>query len=176
MKTLQISIEEKELIKELNLILNETNQLFSHYQSLPKIFLDKYNKFLSKNYVADQISLDKQRLDFLKQNLNIDNINITECGSNLGYFCLSLSNQNTKKIIGYEPINNYAHASNIISKLLGVHKNVFFHGRGIDLSDIEKLEPSDLYIELNVLHHAGSQYDNYYINNSTFTRSYFIVL
>ena len=53
-------------------------------------------------------------------------------------------------------------------------KKVKFHSTPIKLNDIAKLKKADLLIELNVLHHAGSFYDQRNVSSVGDWRKYAI--
>lgn len=152
---------------ELKGLLNTSSKKFSNYQTFPKSFKKKYNNFFSNSYEVNQLDLDYERYLFLTQNIKLQDLEIVEYGSNLGYFCLSLAQNFKSKIIGYEPLKEYCKCSKIISQLMGVEKKVKFYNKTININDIYKLDKADLLIELNVLHHAGSIFDKNRVKENT---------
>lgn len=146
-------------LSELNQLLEKNLDKFGNYQTFPKSFLKKFNNNLSSQYSINQVRLDNARYQFLAENIKLNNIDIVEFGSNLGYFCLSIAQDYDSFITGYEPIENYSRCSQIISELMECEKKVKFHSMPVKLNDIAKFKKADLLIELNVMHHAGSFFD-----------------
>ena len=146
-------------LSELNQLLEKNLDKFGNYQTFPKSFLKKFNNNLSSQYSINQVRLDNARYQFLAENIKLNNIDIVEFGSNLGYFCLSIAQDYDSFVTGYEPIENYSRCSQIISELMECEKKVKFHSMPVKLNDIAKFKKADLLIELNVMHHAGSFFD-----------------
>ena len=146
-------------LSELNQLLEKNLDKFGNYQTFPKSFLKKFNNNLSSQYSINQVRLDNARYQFLTENIKLNNIDIVEFGSNLGYFCLSIAQDYDSFITGYEPIENYSHCSQIISEIMEWENKVKFHSMPVRLNDIAKFKKADLLIELNVMHHAGSFFD-----------------
>ena len=159
---------------ELNQLLEKNLDKFGNYQTFPKSFLKKFKNIVSPRYSINQVKLDYARYKFLVENIKLNNIDIVEFGSNLGYFCLSIAQDYNSFITGYEPIGHYSRCSQIISELMEWDKKVKFHSTPIKLNDIAKLKKADLLIELNVLHHAGSFYDQRNVSSVGDWRKYAI--
>lgn len=154
-----ISKAQKSSLETLNACISSTSKLFSHYQVLPNAIIDRFARQITSDYSPEQLSLDAARLSFLTQNHDVENSLVHEFGSNLGYFCLSLAQDFHCTVNGFEPIEEYARAANAMAQLLDLDSVANFEGRGVLLSDIDKIPECDLLIELNVLHHAGAVFD-----------------
>ena len=76
---------------ELNQLLEKNLDKFGNYQTFPKSFLKKFKNIVSPRYSINQVKLDYARYKFLVENIKLNNIDIVEFGSNLGYFCLSIA-------------------------------------------------------------------------------------
>lgn len=150
----------KKDITNLKNLLNKKKFRFNNYQEIPK-FIQKelLKKSIKLNYRQHQLLLDDSRLKFLTKNLKKKPKKVTEIGSNLGYFVFNLARKYNAKITGYEPINNYAKITKQLSKFAKLEKNIIIINDSIKLSNIKKLEKTDLIVELNVLHHAGNYFD-----------------
>lgn len=131
---------------------------FLAYQELPPFFYDRYGKN-DIIYSSHQLAWDKPRYDWMCKSLPSTIKTAVEVGSSLGFFSLMLSYDRSIKITAFEPVADYAELSNILAELGGLTDKAFFHDTGVTLSDIPTLPSSDLFISLNVLHHAGNFYD-----------------
>ena len=160
---------------ELQDQLGSFNELFSHYQQIPDFVFDKYfDENFEPEYEVKQLLLDAPRYKFLTSNLNCNNLSVVEIGSNLGYFCLSLAHDFDCRAKGFEPITNYQIAATLLAEICGLTELCRFSEKSISLADINYLPQADLYIELNVMHHAGVVFDKEYVENLKGWRNYTI--
>jgi len=148
-------------IESLMRILDSNNFRFGNYQVLPPEIESKFGQEIRSSYSTKQLSLDASRYDFINSCMDLNSKKIVEIGSNLGYFILRLSAEKNCKATGYEPIKTYVEASNLMSEIMGVKDNATFINKAIGIDDINKIDFCDVYIELNVLHHAGIFFDEY---------------
>lgn len=144
----------------VNKLLNLCEERFSHYQKIPDFFDNISSEITSFDYTPEQILLDETRLSWFVEHTNIlTTESVVEIGSNLGFFCLSLAHQYGITVKGYEPIDAYAKAAQALADLAQLEARCNFFNRSICLNDIDDLPEADYLVHLNVLHHAGSVYD-----------------
>ena len=149
-----------EFEKNINRIreILQYDQKFLAYQELPP-FIHKFKEINEIKYHCRQLPWDKPRYDWIDTVLPTTVSSAVEVGSSLGYFSLMLAHDRGMHVTGYEPVSQYAELSNIFAQLSRLGNQTNFHGQGILLSDIQHLPKAELFISLNVLHHAGNFYD-----------------
>ena len=147
------------ILEELKDLLGERYGRFSHYQQLPPCVNHKAEHYISDTYTQSQVSLDAARYDWLLKQVQPKNMSVVEVGSNLGYFVLRISSEFNAIVEAYEPVSSYAKATLLMAQLCGVNKRVICNARGVLKDELTTLPQSDLIIHLNVLHHAGIEYD-----------------
>ena len=153
--------------------LEKCTERFSSYQEIPDFILAELGIENSSNfYKKNQVDLDGERLEFLTRNLDCNNLSVIEIGSNMGYFCLTLSHKYGCNTTGFEPLSDYAHAANLMARVGKISKNCKFTDVAISLNDIKDLPSANLYMELNVLHHAGAVFDRKEVTNAGGWRNY----
>jgi hypothetical protein len=145
--------------ENLKKLLKEECGRFSHYQELPPCVENKIEGRISDVYTQSQLSLDELRYDWLVQQVQPEGMSVVEIGSNLGYFVLRLSSEYDAMVEAYEPVSSYAKVTTLMAQLCGVNERVLCHNRGVIKSDLVDFLDNDLIITLNVLHHAGIEYD-----------------
>ena len=167
-----IDIEFSNKFDQLNELLIKHQIKFGNYQTFPRLFYDKFKNKISTKYSVNQISLDYARYDFLLKNIKLENLSVVEYGSNLGFFCLSIVQDFNSITTGYEALGDYCKCAKIISELMDCENRTNFFNRSIKTGDIMNLENADLLVELNVLHHAGSFFDEEYVKKKSDWRNY----
>lgn len=157
--------------KKMNLVelknLYEDGSKHSVYQNIPKFVSDRieYKVQLDENWRGDT-----SRLTYINDKLkNIDFNLIGDIGANTGYFSLSLANEmKDKKVISYEINNNHVEFINTIKENFNL-ENIQTINKGVDLEGIDYLREVDIYMLLNVIHHAGVDFDvNLDVSNLNF--------
>ena len=147
--------------------LLESNKFkFSCYQDIPDIVKEKIRYVEDTFYKQNQVSLDKPRYEFLINNLDLKNQRVIEIGSNMGFFLLNLAKDMGCRVKGFEPIETYTKATQLMSQIMEIQHLFEIFNQGISISDIDELPEADLIIELNVLHHAGNHYDSEFVRSS----------
>jgi hypothetical protein len=140
---------------------------FSHYQELAPC-VQKRLKGLEtlSSYQSNQLPLDSARYEWIESNLNIQNAKVVDLGANLGYFSIRLASERNCYVHAYEALPEYAKSIEMSSQICEVQDFLKVSTKSITLEDIKQLEPTDLFLHLNVLHHAGIFYDKNKIFNS----------
>jgi len=128
------------------------------YQAIPDFIVEKLGH-VAAGYSSEQLHWDAPRYAWIDQALPNTVRSSVELGSSLGYFSLSLAKERGFAVEGFEPVKDYAEASNLFAALTGLQAQAKFHPRGIGIDDIATLPALDCLITLNVLHHAGNIYD-----------------
>jgi hypothetical protein len=83
----------------------------------------------------------------------------SDFGANTGFFSLSLAHADpTREILAIEGNPNHAEFIRAIAEGLGV-RNLHVLSRAIALDDLDTLPLQDVMLHLNVLHHAGVDFD-----------------
>lgn len=112
------------------------------------------HKTIKKNYINN----DEIRFNWMKKMIfpKIKFKSLTDIGSNLGYFCLRFNQYYKTRCIGYE----YEKLTFIrANKLKKNFKDIKYFNKGLNLNNLNKINKTDIMLNLNVLHHAGHMYD-----------------
>lgn len=136
----------------------------TQYQDLA---IDSINEFNVSKLNAGKYS-DEERLNWLFNNFESDTPfkNVTDIGANLGYFSFKLKEKFDLNISIYEPFKPQTDAITIMKKQKKYTDEEFkIINKGIALKDIDSLEKTDLVILLNVLQHAGEDFDSQLVQN-----------
>lgn len=143
----------------------------------------KYQSIASEVTSSDQgtsclrqnIYNDPERYEWLKSSLTKFDGKVLDIGANLGYFSFRLLEDYNAQIVAYEPFAPHVQAMTWLRNELGRTEEEFkIISQGVDLKQVERLKSADLLIFLNVLHHAGDDFDCPLVNNSTEWRDYAI--
>jgi len=100
----------------------------------------------------------------------------SDFGANTGFFSLSLAHADpTREVLAIEGNPNHAEFIRTIANSFGL-KNLKVLPRAIAINDIANLPAQDVMLHLNVLHHAGADFDVGMVNNGedflTYARTY----
>ncbi|MCC3862837.1 DUF1698 domain-containing protein [Terrisporobacter petrolearius] len=163
---MEMNKEKKVDIKELR-SLYEDGSKHSVYQNIPQFVSERigYKVQLDENWRGDETRL-KYIEKFLK---NINYNSIGDIGANTGYFSLSLANEmKNKKVISYEINKNHVDFISTIKENFDL-KNIQIINEGVNLEKVDDLKELDIYMLLNVIHHAGVDFDvDLGVNNINF--------
>ncbi len=130
------------------------------YQELPAILRNSYGDLLKEmNWIPSR--LDIPRLKWVIDSLNAKKINkIVDIGANTGFFSFELMKAFGATCTAYEPHAPHAKAMGVIKEICNTSdSDLKIENSGVSLNDIENLDGGDLLIFLNVLHHAGDDFD-----------------
>jgi len=128
------------------------------YQTIPE-FIRQQLADCAKGYVSEQLQWDAPRYEWIDAILPRSVRSVVELGSSLGYFSLRLAEERGLTVVGFEPVREYAEASDLFALLGELQARARFYPRGVGIDDIADLPAMDCLISLNVLHHAGNVYD-----------------
>ncbi len=143
------------------------------YQDLPGLIKENFNNEL-KEIVWSPNRLDVPRLNWIKDALREKSPKtITDIGANTGFFSVELKHFLGASCVAYEPHAPHAEALSLIRDLCGIDRSELqIQNVGVSLGDIDKLEDADLLIFLNVLHHAGDDFDGAIVKNISDWKKY----
>jgi hypothetical protein len=105
------------------------------------------------------IRLDEERLSWLTDHLDVAGKRVVGIGANLGYFTFRLADERHAQVVAFEPYEPHARAMTLIAELCGLSDNVEVRNQGVALAEVGSLPESDLVLFLNVLQHAGQDFD-----------------
>ncbi len=116
--------------------------------------------------------LESARYDWLDSYGIFAGKKIVEIGANLGYFSIRAASERNARVVAYEPDHVLASTMALIAKLSGVSDRVEIRSEPVMLNRWPDLPTSDLVINLNVIHHAGRDFDNQYVKTIEDWQSY----
>lgn len=129
----------------------------SAYQSIPE-FVSRalgYQVQINEDWRGDRV-----RLAYILAHLQGHDLHHWgDFGANTGYFSLSLAHDSTaRQVLAIEA--NPTHA-NFIQRIADVFEmdNITVVGRPVAIDDLETIPHQDVLLHLNVLHHAGADFD-----------------
>lgn len=118
---------------------------------------------------------DRRRYDWLSSHVGALQGTAVDIGANLGYFSFRILQDFDVAVIAYEPHRSHARAICVIRDLCGIERNrLAVTSRAVGLREIATLPTSDLLIMLNVLHHAGEDFDRNLVTDLRQWRPYAI--
>ena len=139
-----------ELVKILrDLYMKESKH--SNYQILSA----KLQEFLGKDLVINS-RYEKERLQYIIDNLEIKNKKILDIGGNTGFFTLESCDRGAQMVDYFEGNKNHAQFVYYASKLLEVEEKIVVHPEYYTFSQCD--EKYDIIYCLNVVHHLGSDF------------------
>ncbi len=127
-----------------------------NYQQLPPTLPPE---ILSQVYHYDSVRLESARFEWLDSHSVFKNKKILEIGANTGYFSIRAASERGASSIAYEPDPKLAEAMRIISCMCNTDNNIEVRSEPFTLTKPELLPQADLIINLNVIHHAGFDFD-----------------
>lgn len=138
-------------LKKLYLVCSK----HSNYQVLP----DNLAKLINAKELNTISRFEKERLDYLKKNLNIENKLVLDVGGNTGYFSFEMLECGAKKIDYFEGNNSHSEFVKLATKLLNFEEKIKIHNKYLNFKNELKRKKYDVILLLNVLHHIGDDYD-----------------
>lgn len=158
-------------MKEYN--MNDTKELLeqlyndqskhSNYQNIPTFVQKELNY---SETINEEWRGDTPRYNYLLQELTFaPNTIVGDVGANTGFFTLSLGESFPEtRFIAYEPNPNHAYFIEVVKKHFRL-ENVRVKRTPIILENLDSLEIHDTLLLLNVLHHAGYDFDTHLDKN-----------
>lgn len=135
----------------------------SRYQNVPKFVEAElgYHEEINETWRGDSA-----RLEFLVNNLPLAGKNtVADIGANTGFFTLSLAHEfRTAKFTAYEPHLAHCQFIQTIVEHFGV-PNVAVQNEAVDLEKLGSMPFYDVILLLNILHHAGVDFDHHLVHS-----------
>lgn len=145
-----------DFIEKLKILHNDGGK-HSNYQNFPVFLSDKLG---IKADIDEDWRGDSARFRFIEENLCFENeYKILDIGSNTGRFCLDLAYKHRNSIFyAYELNKNYIEYINLIKNEFNLN-NIYAEAISVGLNDICSLQYYNIIFHMNVLHHAGVDFD-----------------
>lgn len=135
----------------------------SNYQNVPEFVREQlgYSETIDEEWRGDTA-----RYGYIQESLEFKTgMIIGDIGANTGFFTLSLGHlYKDLTFIAYEANPNHVEFMELIIKEFGL-RNILIKKFIVDLDNIEQLQAHNILLFLNVLHHAGYDFDNHIISN-----------
>jgi hypothetical protein len=137
----------------------------SAYQSIPGFISEilGYQEDIRKDWRDD-----RNRYDFILSQISPKpNEEWVDFGANTGFFTYSLAHQFPEtNFLAIEANPDHASFLDEVRQAFGI-KNVRISSDSIGLDDLDKLSQADVMLHLNVLHHAGADFDAHHVTDRT---------
>ncbi len=145
------------LAEQLHTLYTEPSKHHA-YQSVPDFVSDALNY---RETIDDRWRGDHCRLAYLMTALPLANIRtLTDIGANTGFFSLSLAHRFPHlRVTACEPDPTHATYIDTIASTFGLG-NVEVVPQGVTLDSLSGIQPQDAVLLLNVLHHAGYDFES----------------
>ena len=133
---------------------------FGRYQELPPAVLRRCPGAADIGYeTRGHIPFDGPRYRWLLDNIDVAGLAVTEVGANIGYFALSVADSGAGSVRAFEPVTAFSDACAVLAEICGFEDRLVSINAGLTLDAIDSLPAVDLVIMLNVMHHAGTVFD-----------------
>lgn len=130
------------------------------YQQLPDFLIEAYG---IKAPVDENWRGDGSRWGYMMARMNFADQHVVDIGANTGYFSLNLARLGTvKKVTACEPNSKNALFISEIAKAFSFD-NLSLHRELVTMATLKDLPVSDTVLLLNVLHHAGHDFDHEFV-------------
>lgn len=135
-----------------------------------KILYDKSSKHSNYQILSEKLSAlvggdirvksrnEKERLDYILKNVDVEGKYIVDIGGNTGFFSFELIAKGARHVYYFE--GNTAHADfvNLASNVLGISSRISVANEYVSFDgEFDGFDP-DMILLLNVLHHLGDDY------------------
>lgn len=152
-----------ELIQTLTQLYNR-NSKHSNYQNLTP----KLKEILNTDNFAIKSRFEKERFDYIINNIYIQDKYILDIGGNTGYFTFQAIDNNAKHVDYYEGYFYHSQFVKLSAELLNCEDKIDIFNEYFNFDNIYKQKKYDIIFLLNVLHHIG---DDFYDNNINITHA-----
>lgn len=151
-----------DLKEKLSSLYNDQSK-HSRYQNIPKFVREKigYNEYINEEWRGDTA-----RYNYILNQIQFsDNMKVADIGANTGFFTLSLAHTFKECLFtAYEPNKKHAEFIQEIIKNFDIC-NVDIDSLAIGMNEIDEISYYDIIIFLNIIHHAGIDFDREYIED-----------
>lgn len=155
-----IETDQTSRLARLRRLLGGGEAKFGRYQELPPAVLRRCPGAADIGYENDaHIPSDGPRYRWLQDNLDLAGLAVTEIGANIGFFALSAVESGARSVHAYEPVAAFSETCAALAEICRFEDRLVSINAGLTLDAVETLPEVDLVIMLNVLHHAGTVFD-----------------
>lgn len=139
-------------MKEKLIKLYQKTSKHSNYQILPQAV----REVVEQEEVVVSSRFERQRLQYLKENLTFKNKKVLDIGGNTGYFSFQVLDEGAKEVIYIEGNTHHADFVRMAADYLG--KNITIENRYLDFENAFNHSPVDVTLLFNVVHHLGDDF------------------
>ena len=152
-----MTITDRDRLKERLSALYADLSKHSVYQNIPG-FVSQALGFRVR--IDEQWRGDQVRLSYIESRLSSPGlVNWCDFGANTGYFAFTLAHEHPeRRILAVEANANHVEFMDLVRQAFDV-SNVTLLGEAISLDSLDRIRGQDVLLHLNVLHHAGSDFD-----------------
>ncbi len=166
--------------KEIRVILHrlyEDNSKHSRYQNIPKFVQEAlgYRETINEEWRGDTA-----RYGYILSTLDLNEQRVVDVGANTGFFTLSLAHEYRDSY--FTAVEGNENHVNFIQAIVNAFKmnNVSVQHSYVTYDNILRLPKCNTLLLLNILHHAGVDFDNEYVSKPSdvadYAKKYFIRL
>lgn len=139
------------------------------YQKLPPTLPDEVFASFPERW---DTRLDEERYNWIISSLNCNNKTILEIGANIGYFASRFASEGNNVVYAYEPDDILFEALESIIRMGQLGKKVIPCHTPVDITTINSLPNVDIILNLNVIQHAGFDFEKGNISSIDDWREY----
>lgn len=139
------------------------------YQKLPPTLPQNIRDQFPKRW---DTRLDEERYDWITSSLDCKNKSILEIGANIGYFSSKFADSCDSSVYAYEPDSQLFEILNTIIRLSNLEEKVSAQNTSITLDTIDSLPKVDIILNLNVIQHAGYDFETTSVSSLEDWRDY----
>jgi len=144
-----------EALEQIRIYLSRTGK-HARYQQLPEFLPEP----VRRNFRVRATRLDAQRYAWFSSRVDLRDKTVIEIGANGGYFTLRMARDHRARVIAYEPFEAHAGLIRLFSEITGLEDRITLRQTPVTLASIDALPRADVLVFLNVLQHAGHDFDD----------------
>ncbi|MGC3983327.1 MAG: class I SAM-dependent methyltransferase [Pseudorhodoferax sp.] len=129
------------------------------YQQLPAFLVRDFGVTAP---VDERWRGDRTRLDYLRTRIDFHGLRVVDIGANTGFFSLTLAHDDAAQVTAVEPDPANSAFLRAVAQHYGLGQ-MQTSSTPVTLDTVAALPASDLVLLLNVLHHAGDDFDRRHV-------------
>lgn len=140
--------------------MDRLKELYRHRSkhSLYQILSTPLRNLLREEDLGVNSRYERERFDYIRENISIEGKSLFDIGGNTGYFTLESIHNGAKKVLYFEGNSSHAEFVTCAVDALDVKDKVKVMNEYFDFSPAAIVEKVDVCICLNVLHHIGDDF------------------
>lgn len=142
--------------------LYSDNSKHANYQNVPPFVRDAlgYQESIDESWRGDSA-----RYTYLLQEMDLQpHQTVADIGANTGFFVLTLAHSHPEcRFVAYESHPNHVAFIRLVADAFELD-NITIQDKAVDLAAIDDLPTFDVLLHLNVMHHAGHDFDSRLVN------------